>query len=76
MDLRGRRLFLQTVGAAALSSQAKPAAGKIRTGIFGIHHGHLRSKLRALKSLPEFEVVAVHEPVVLDSWPSAERSSW
>lgn len=62
MENSGRRRFLKTMGAAALSSQVKPATGKIRVGIFGIQHGHLQSKLRALKKLQEFEVVAVHEP--------------
>lgn len=62
MEHQERRIFLKAVGAAALSSRARPATGRIRVGIFGIQHGHLQSKLRALKQLPEFEVVAVHEP--------------
>lgn len=63
MKSSDRRSFLTAMGAAAvLPAPAKPAGGKIRVGIYGTQHGHVQSKLRALKSLDQFEVAAVHEP--------------
>ncbi len=57
-----RRRFLQVAGAtAAAASSARTAEKKIRVGFLGTQHGHLRSKLRALRANPDFELVAVHE---------------
>ena len=63
MDPVDRRKFLQVAGSAAVSASAARAAGqKIRVGIFGTQHGHLRGKMRALRANSDYEVVAVHEP--------------
>ena len=57
-----RRRFLQVAGAtAAAASTARGAEKKIRVGILGTQHGHLRSKLRALRASPDFEIVSAHE---------------
>ncbi len=58
----GRRSFLRAAGAAALAAPGTARAPKIRVGLFGTDHGHVRSKLRALRSLNDFELVAVHDP--------------
>jgi predicted dehydrogenase len=49
---------------ASLSAagQGKPIAGRIRTGILGIQHGHLMGKLPAMYNNPDYEVVAFCEP--------------
>ena len=58
-----RRRFLQVAGSAAASATAtRGAAHKIRVGIFGTQHGHLRSKMRALRANSDYEMVSVHEP--------------
>ena len=58
-----RRRFLRVTGsAAALAVAARGAVKPIRVGVFGTQHGHVRSKMRALRANSDYEVVAVHEP--------------
>jgi len=58
-----RRKFLHVAAAAAVTASAAGAAEKkVRLGIFGTQHGHLRSKMRALAANSDYEVVCVHEP--------------
>jgi predicted dehydrogenase len=62
-----RRNFLRTAGAAlAASSGAAAATGKIRAGILGTQHGHVRGKLSAMLESPDYDVVSVceHDPEV------------
>ena len=62
MSSLDRRKFLQVAGTtAATASAARAAELKIRVGILGTQHGHLNSKLRALRESPDFEIVSVHE---------------
>lgn len=57
-----RRDFFRTAGAAlAATSEAAPTTGKIRVGILGTQHGHLRGKLAAMRDSPDYEVVSVCE---------------
>ena len=63
MGAVNRRKFLQVAGSVAASaSAARGAAGKVRVGIYGTQHGHVVSKMRALRASSEFEIVGVHEP--------------
>ena len=63
MDPVNRRKFLQVAGSAAATASAATAApDRIRVGILGTQHGHLRSKMRALLASGDYHVVAVHEP--------------
>ena len=58
-----RRRFLRVTGSAAASAvAARGAARPIRVGVFGTQHGHVRSKMGALRANSDYEVVAVHEP--------------
>ncbi len=62
-----RRRFLRVAGSAAatvaaLPSTARAVAKPIRVGVFGTQHGHVNSKMRALRANSDYEVVAVHEP--------------
>ena len=57
-----RRRFLQVAGVTGgAATSAHASREKIRVGFLGTQHGHLRSKLRALRANPDFELVAVHE---------------
>lgn len=62
MDTVNRRTFLQVAGSAAATASTATAADRIRVGIFGTQHGHVRSKMRALLASSDYHVVAVHEP--------------
>ena len=63
MESVNRRNFLKVTGSAAAAASAATAAPeRIRVGIFGTQHGHLRSKMRALLASRDYQVVAVHEP--------------
>jgi len=64
MESIHRRNFLLAAGAAGIAGAARSASKQkpVRVGVFGTDHGHVRSKLRALRTLEEFEVAAVHEP--------------
>ena len=57
-----RRDFIRAAGLAAVALPARAAQEKVRVGVFGTDHSHVRSKMTALRSLQEFEVVAAHEP--------------
>ncbi len=59
-----RREFLKVAGsAAALSTTLQASEGrKIRTGVWGTQHGHVRGKLKTLLDSSDYEVVAVCEP--------------
>ena len=57
-----RGKFLQVAGAtAAAASSARATQKPIRVGFLGTQHGHLRSKLRALRANTDFDLVSVHE---------------
>ena len=63
MDLFDRRRFLQVAGSIAASASAARGAGeKVRVGVYGTQHGHVRSKMQALRASNEYEFVGVHEP--------------
>jgi predicted dehydrogenase len=67
MKAVARRDFFRTAGAAlAAASGAAAATGKIRVGILGTQHSHLRGKLAAMLDSPDYEVVSVceHDPDV------------
>jgi len=54
-----RRTFSSAVvGAAALSA----ADDRIRVAMIGTGHGHALSKIKALRSMPEYELVGIHRP--------------
>jgi predicted dehydrogenase len=53
-----RRLFSAIAGATPLAANAKP----IRVAMIGTGHGHAASKMRALKSMPEYQVAGVSRP--------------
>ncbi len=58
-----RRKFLRVAGSAAASvAAARGAAKPIRVGVLGTQHGHVNSKMRALRANSDYQVVAVHEP--------------
>ena len=62
-----RRRFLRVAGSvvatvAASASTVRAVAKPIRVGVFGTQHGHVNSKMRALRANSDYEVVAVHEP--------------
>ena len=50
---------------AALASApfALPAKGPIRAAVIGTGHGHALSKIRALRSMPEYELTGVCRPL-------------
>ena len=78
MSTVDRRNFLRVAGSAAASAaaasapSARGAAKPIRVGVFGTQHGHVKSKMRALRANSDYEVVAVHEP---DESARANRQS-
>jgi predicted dehydrogenase len=47
---------------AAMSMAAVAAPGKIRVAMVGTGHGHAASKIRALQSMPDYELVGVCRP--------------
>ena len=47
---------------AASASAARGAGKKVRVGVYGTQHGHVHSKMRALRASSEYEIVGVHEP--------------
>jgi predicted dehydrogenase len=54
-----RRTFsAAAAGAAALSA----AGGRIRVAMIGTGHGHAFSKIKALRSMPEYDLAGVHRP--------------
>lgn len=53
-----RRTFSTLTAAAAFADEAK----RIRVAMIGTGHGHAASKIRALRSMPEFELVGLAEP--------------
>ena len=62
-----RREFLISSGAAvAATGTAAAAEGKIRAGILGTQHSHVRGKLQAMLDSPDYEVVGIceHDPAV------------
>ena len=62
-----RREFLTASGAAlATAGSARGAGSKIRAGVLGTQHGHVRGKLQAMIDSPDYEVVCIceHDPEV------------
>ena len=58
-----RRNFLRGAAVAMAATSGSAAAnGKIRAGILGTQHSHVRGKLRAMRNSPDYEVVSVCEP--------------
>src|SRR5215471_3139307 len=58
-----RRQYLRTAAVGALSAAFGEGTGsKIRTGILGVQHSHLRDKLQAMYRNPDYDVVSVSEP--------------
>jgi len=55
-----RRTFL--AASSTLPVLASTATGKVRTGILGVQHGHLKGKLQAMLDSPQYEVVSFCEP--------------
>lgn len=55
-----RRTFLTASG--TVPALAAGVTGKVRTGILGVQHGHLRGKLQAMFDSPKYEVVSFCEP--------------
>ena len=53
-----RRTFSALAAAPALAAQG----GKIRVAMIGTGHGHAASKIRALRSMPEYDLVGVCRP--------------
>lgn len=54
-----RRTFCAAVGSAAVT---RAADAKIRVAVIGTGHGHAASKVRSLRTLPEFDFVGVCRP--------------
>jgi predicted dehydrogenase len=67
-----RRTFL--AASSTLPVLASTATGKVRTGILGVQHGHLKGKLQAMLDSPKYEVVSFCEPD--DSTRKAFSKSW
>jgi predicted dehydrogenase len=61
MRLLDRRKFLGAVGTAA-ARQLGAAPAKIRVAVLGTGHAHALSKIRALRSLPQYELAGVCRP--------------
>lgn len=58
-----RRNFLRGAAVAMAATSGSAAAnGKIRAGILGTQHSHVRGKLGAMRNSPDYEVVSVCEP--------------
>ena len=53
-----RRTFAAVASQASLAAQPK----KIRAAMIGTGHGHAASKVRALRSMPEYEFVGICHP--------------
>ena len=57
-----RREFLMAPGVAmATAAVARGAGTKIRAGVLGTQHGHVRGKLQAMIDSPDYEVVCICE---------------
>ncbi len=75
-----RRTFL--AASATLAAPAAGAAGKVRTGILGVQHGHLRGKLQAMFDNPKYEVVSFCEPdrttreAFIAGWRWGKAAQW
>ncbi len=59
-SLLSRRGLLVAGVAGALAAPAKPR--KIRVAVLGIGHAHAMGKVRALRSMDEFDLAGVCEP--------------
>src|SRR5438874_1093715 len=59
--LLDRRKFLGAVGTAA-SRPLAAAPAKIRVAVLGTGHAHALSKIRALRSLPQYELAGICRP--------------
>ncbi len=57
-----RRLTRRAFHAIAASPLLMASGEKIRTAVVGTGHGHAASKIRALRSMPEYELVGVCRP--------------
>jgi predicted dehydrogenase len=60
--MQSRNLTRRTFGAIAATPALRGAGDKIRTAVVGTGHGHAISKIRALKSMTEYELAGVCRP--------------
>lgn len=58
---RSRRTFIAGLAAAAGAYTATPG-DRIRVAMIGTGHGHAASKIKALRVMPEFELVGISRP--------------
>ena len=57
----GRRAFLLASSVGALSA-ASSTSKKIRTAVYGIGHGHARSKVQTVREMSDYELVGICKP--------------
>jgi len=75
-----RRTFL--TASTVAPAMAAAVGRKVRTGVLGVQHGHLKGKLRAMLDSPKYEVVAFCEPDLatredfIKSWPGGDSLNW
>ena len=74
-----RTLLAAPIAASALASAV---TGKVRTGILGVQHGHLKGKLQAMLDNPKYEIVSFSEPDpatrddFIKSWSGDYSPNW
>ena len=57
-----RRTFVAGLAAASGAALSAPAGERIRVAMIGTGHGHAASKIKALRALPEYELVGNCRP--------------
>ena len=60
--MKSRELTRRAFTAAAAAQALTASERKIRAAVIGTGHGHALSKIRALRSMPEFELIGVCRP--------------